>query len=146
MCTGPCRSHERKWLSLLPKGELLVLKDGIHPFMFQPGVCEVWRAHAVAFPAAAHGLRSTPKPSASTIPEELSDAGVCAVVTDWASGAGKLRVESSKPRGVGLGALVGSVLAQFREASKQPAQQGSSAGTTDGSLLEAAAAAHSHAE
>lgn len=135
-----------KWLSLLQKGELLVLKDGIHPFMFQPGVCEVWRAHAVAFPAAAQGLRCTPKPSASSIPEE-SDIGVCAVVTDWASGAGKIRVESSKPRGVGLWALVSSVLAQFRPASRQqPAQGSSRAGTTDGGLLPAAGAAHSHVE
>lgn len=140
------RSHEKKWLSLLRKGELLMLKNGIHPFMFQAGVAEVWRAHAVAFPAAAHGLRCTPKPSAYAIPEEPEDAAVSTIVTDWASGAGKLQpeVESKKERGPGLGVLLSNLLAQFRKQQSPAAAQGSSAGTTDGGLL--AGGGHSHAE
>lgn len=41
------------WLSLLKHGKLLVLKGGIHQFMLQPGVVDVYRKEAMAFASAA---------------------------------------------------------------------------------------------
>ncbi|KAF6253263.1 Alpha/Beta hydrolase protein [Scenedesmus sp. NREL 46B-D3] len=43
------RSHEQLWLSLLPKGRLLVLKGGIHQFMLQPGIVDTYRQQAISF-------------------------------------------------------------------------------------------------
>jgi hypothetical protein len=46
------RSHEQRWLQLLPHGSLLVLRGGQHAFMLQPGVCRTFRLNAEAFAAA----------------------------------------------------------------------------------------------
>lgn len=53
------RSHEKVWLSLLKHGRLLVLKDGIHQFMFQPGAVTEFRKQAHSFAAAAFESSST---------------------------------------------------------------------------------------
>jgi hypothetical protein len=47
------RSHEQQWLSLLPKGSLLVLKGGIHQFMLQPGIVDIYRQQAISFASNA---------------------------------------------------------------------------------------------
>jgi hypothetical protein len=48
-----CRDHKHKWLALLQHGGLLVLRDGVEQFMYQPGVCHEFRMNAEAFAAAA---------------------------------------------------------------------------------------------
>jgi hypothetical protein len=48
-----CRSHEQQWLSLLPRGRLLVLKGGLHQFMLQPGIVDIYRQQAISFASSA---------------------------------------------------------------------------------------------
>jgi hypothetical protein len=84
-----CRSHERLWLSLLPKGRLLVLKGGIHQFMLQPGIVETYRQHAIAFASNAQWEAADSAAAAAAVaagrPE--SQPGPAAKQQDVAEGA-----------------------------------------------------------
>lgn len=139
-----CRSHEKEWLSRLQHGQLLVLKNGIHPFMFQPEVCEEFRARAKAFTAEAHGEAPQADASSAQTHEDV-DAAVTAVTGTAAEAAAEPKGVSKGQAGVGptpapgVGTVIASVLTNFWPGKKEPAAPSSNTGTSDGSLLRAGA-------
>lgn len=141
------RSHEKVWVSLLQRGQLLVLHNGIHQFMFQPGVCQEWRARAKAFTAEAHGLK--PDTDSTAANAQGADGAVSAAAghvealkqvdsKGQSSSAETPVLTSGGQNGVpGVGTVVANVLAQFWPQKKKHVAPSSTAGTSDGSLLQA---------
>lgn len=104
-------------------GRLLVLKDGIHAFMFQPGVCTVFRKEALQFAAAANwdGPQPVPEPGASSGAEPAKDS----IGTGTGTAAGTADADAAAehpvmapPKAVGVGVVLENVLAQFKPVPK----------------------------
>ena len=102
------------WLSLLPKGRLLVLKGGLHQFMLQPGIVDELRKEAKDFAAAAEWGKAGEMPAVPV-------AAASAEATAEHAGAGLLKEEvetagaSAAPTsgGVGLGEVLRNVWRQW---------------------------------
>lgn len=113
-----CRSHGKKWLSYLKRGSLLVLRDGIHQFMFQPGVCLEFRKAAAQFAAEAEWDGTAAKAHASsTIPQCPESVTACPAASEQSNVAAEASTSkglSQGPGGVGVGTVVWNVLAQLR--------------------------------
>lgn len=116
------------WLALLKHGRLLVLKDGIHQFMFQPGAVTEFRKQAHSFAAAADWGSFTVAGTGAVqgcVGGEATSSGAAAK-TEGDGAADEVTV--SVLRSVGIVVVVESMLAQFKPAKKQQAQESKDGG------------------
>jgi hypothetical protein len=116
-----------------------VLKNGIHQFMFQPEVCEEFRARAKAFTAKAHGEEPQAGASSAQTREDV-DAAVTTVTGSAAGAAAEPKGVSKGQAAVGVGTVISNVLANLWPRKKEPFAPSSNAGTggpCDGSLVQA---------
>jgi hypothetical protein len=111
------RSHELLWLSLLPKGRLLVLKGGIHQFMLQPGIVDTYRQQAISFAANAQWGKTSeageaPGAAAAGRPDSQAGAAAAAAEQDGVAllaGPDGQAVVIERPAGAAAGVGLGEV-------------------------------------
>lgn len=127
------------WFSLLKHGRLLVLKDGIHQFMFQPGAVTEFRKQAHSFAAAAFEGTAAELGTETAQGGEATNSAAAGTAAGGQQDGAAEEVTVSVPRSVGIGVVVESVLAQFKPAKKQSAQDSKDGGPLIGAGRDSAA-------